>query len=562
MIRILKIILFLIPVLLLASLIWAWNSSSENTDSYKLNFEPSRKDETFYFSDEYNRKKFSLRDIGGTQIAEIYQSPLSFIVNPENFILSQNIFFDTSIKSNSDWQISLVCDKCSGEKKYSWKTIFRESFKKFTPAQDFGKLKVYVKNGQSFEKANNIETFLEKNTGSNHKVFIDNNIYNPQKIFSRFPDNLGSSSVPLNLRGSHDFLVYLKSGEMDLSVYKKDINFYQGEDSVTISLLNEKETMIWSGLLPDDGNASISPKSGEEKKYSFEVPIPQEGAYKLSFKSNDSNNDWFIDKLDINTDKLIIINNVFTTGDTILFTKTNINNGKLFFYIWDKSGYGAEEITGKNNTYYLKMGEDSLNKWIGANLSPDFYKIKTKGKTKIRGDYFSPSEKLYFDPYKFTQVSSIDDADIVITDTYFKNEGSGWVNTEVIFSNEEIKKVGAYPIKIEMRNKDLDDIFSLEKTVLENSLTPLIQVGNYFIYGKKDLKTYKPKYSDLAGIFHEIFPEKSLAVANFDPKTIINYEKYARDINFVDIENNEFDFAIIKRLENLPMIKDTKIKIK
>jgi hypothetical protein len=250
--------------------------------------------------------------------------------------------------------------------------------------------------------------------------------------------------INTSLRGGHTFYIYA-SGNLKVEVKKQDINWYDGEDSLEISLLDLNDDLIANTTIPDDGIVDNNKLNSTVQSGILEVQNINVGIYKLQF----SDFDGLITEIKLNTnkitsDKLFLADNIIykiETKNSSLYTKlSRSTNLRLLTYHY--SGIQNISING-NETFDFYREDKPLSLNLGAgeyNLTFPENDIIVSGPA-----YFAFSKEQYFEPFKQKVIPIPNDfeyiknnVDYVITDykPYIK-DGNGWAITETNFNIKE-----------------------------------------------------------------------------------------------------------------------------
>ncbi len=210
----------------------------------------------------------------------------------------------------------------------------------------------------------------------------------------------------MQLRGQHEIYTYIHNETLSLSISKHDLNWYEGEDELNITVHSPSGEIIESMSIPDDGQTSATRKTGNIQTGILEVPGLQDDIYHIKLTSND---DIVIDELCSAQDKLVLDGKMFILSPEDLYVGSNKRFSLKFMTLHDE---GLQDITieGNNRTYHAKL--DTKNKWINIRLpaSSSPYHIKIpKGDIKIESDaYFAFREEAFFTKEGGTVVSFYD----------------------------------------------------------------------------------------------------------------------------------------------------------
>ena len=209
------------------------------------------------------------------------------------------------------------------------------------------------------------------------------------------------TEIDADLRGTHQFYVYLNNS-LNLTITKKDYNWYNGRDEVSLELSNLNDTMICTDVIPDDGITDSSRKNTEAVTNTISCEV-DEGIYllKLNFiKDTNPYSDYYIDKIKINTNKIVTRGTVLPVSGTTLYTNANVMSGISFRY-WH-SGMDQDIIIEGDNNRIIELTKNDISKRVYKAISGKNTLHIPKGDLYIYSNlYFSFNESNYFEPYVF-----------------------------------------------------------------------------------------------------------------------------------------------------------------
>jgi hypothetical protein len=272
----------------------------------------------------------------------------------------------------------------------------------------------------------------------NVRIATDQNISEKQFTISNYqPSQL---TIDTAIRGTHNFYVYIKD-TFEVTVEKRDMNWYENEDNLTINLYYLNNSLISSRTIKDDGETDAKPNKTITKTQSGTLNVPglKEGVYRLELKNND---DVIITRISINQNKLIVKDKVFLASSTVYFNDLT-DPSKLYF----KSN---KPITLKFTTYHdaaanqtIKIDDQRL-KIIKAKVdynqsiqqSSLMHQITSeKNDLLVSGsDFYSFTEDSWFEPFNSAKILLKDDsiylennADYVLVNYLpVQDAGDGW----------------------------------------------------------------------------------------------------------------------------------------
>jgi len=257
-------------------------------------------------------------------------------------------------------------------------------------------------------------------------------------------DDVSGETLVVNsfLQGSHTSYVYVKD-RLDLTVQKCDLNMYNGEDVLNISIF-KGETLIHSLTIPDDGIVDRSKRLGMSQDASISIPSLQEGVYKIVFDCGD---DLFVKRIEIFPAKFVLDRSVFSIGTNSSLLFGDASETRLYFSAAGKrllrfstpNKNAFQNVTVSNETIYI----NATDNWFKKEVESGFYElIMPKSNVKVDGNvFFSFTEESYFDPFEFRTISmapnNVAIADYVVSDVEFERDGE-WIIAKARWNIEDL----------------------------------------------------------------------------------------------------------------------------
>ena len=245
--------------------------------------------------------------------------------------------------------------------------------------------------------------------------------------------------ISTSLRGGHKFLVYAED-YLKLEVKKQDINWYNGSDVLEISLLDLDNNLIKNITIEDDGIIEVNTNEKIIQDGILETSLSK-GIYKLIF----SDFDGLIKEIKINTNKIIVVNNLFLANSEIYKIpnkKSNIyfksfRNSTVEIKTWHNSAF--QNLTVNNNIVELNKRVEPIIYFINKE---DNYIISDFNDILIEyPGYFSFNKENYFEPFKQRTVLIKNNkeylknnVDFIITDYKKPIIDNDWIITETSFN--------------------------------------------------------------------------------------------------------------------------------
>ncbi|MDO8517444.1 MAG: hypothetical protein Q7S33_04960 [Nanoarchaeota archaeon] len=240
--------------------------------------------------------------------------------------------------------------------------------------------------------------------------------------------NITPLTINTGLRGGHTFYIYLKDN-LNLTVKKQDINWYNNSDDLIINLYDLNNNLIANTTILDDGITNVDKSTAKIQDGQLIATNLTEGIYKLQFTDFDG----VIREMSLNTNK-IVTNKLFLsdfegyiTGSqkpSSIYTKAN-KNSDITFRTYHS---GAFQNISINNDYF------SINSLTDLKYQTpsEEYTIESKINDIIISspNYLSFSKDSYFEPfdYSITSIpSDLSKVDYVITDYYPIEKQGDWI---------------------------------------------------------------------------------------------------------------------------------------
>jgi len=246
-----------------------------------------------------------------------------------------------------------------------------------------------------------------------------------------------------SLRGPHTILIYAK-GKLDFKIIKQDLNWYLGEDNLTLNLYREN-ILIKNIEIPDDGIIDNSKVVSDENSGELIINDLKEGVYRIEIIGN---NDLIIKKIISNQDKLVFKNKIFLANSNIylddlaketrLYFENNNENNKLSFKTYHEVSLQNISISKSNSNSYLNI--DKNIKSFEVNIEKGEYTLSIpKGNIIIESDnYLSFSKLNYFKPYNVIITDNFRNANYIISDYKKADNENGWYINEVSFDLKDL----------------------------------------------------------------------------------------------------------------------------
>jgi hypothetical protein len=279
------------------------------------------------------------------------------------------------------------------------------------------------------------------------KLSTSENITIPEfKIKDYQPE---SFAIDTALRGTLTFYIYAKD-YFNVEVWKRDLNMYENEDELNISLYDLDNNFIASEIIEDDGeDDKASDKNNTDiQKEELEAFGLKEGVYKLELKNND---DMLITKIKLNQNKIVLKNTLFLAQSGAYFNNFE-EDSRIYFKTQKPLLLTAQTWHDYAlQTIYIddqKLKIKEVNEKFTLDLKPsdNFYILKSEiNDIKITGpEFFSFTEDSWFDPFEGKNVQYKNNleyleknADYVLVDYVSPINKDGWKIASLSLDIEE-----------------------------------------------------------------------------------------------------------------------------
>lgn len=248
------------------------------------------------------------------------------------------------------------------------------------------------------------------------------------------------------LRGSHNLLVKVDTSPLVIKVNKQDMNSYEGEDKLKITVSGTEKKLV-EKTIGDDGITEASRLKTQPQEETITLSDVVPGIYQVDLIYEGKGDDVLINKIEVNQAKVIFKNYVLFLGNkpTIIWTSAK----KVFVVTAHKEGFQTIKLDDK---YSLEIKEDGkvygfdLESLTGKKGIAGLYKLESpKNDLAISGaGYFSFSEDTFFLPeivkgIELNDLGNLDNVDYLLTSyTYPKKEGD-WLIAEAELNPKDLK---------------------------------------------------------------------------------------------------------------------------
>ena len=470
--RALHVLSFLIPVLILGYIIYMNILPFGHTASLYLNVgTEGDMDSTadIYLSDP-NKALTPVQRYGGETFREVTAEKPFYL----NFYAPINIDNRTRVTMDMDYEgDSPVYIEYFDEltNKTYWRRYYGPGFRPelagYVPIANFGTESIFAKRDLLEFKCRQLnftydcaqEWYWYKDWYFNDSVsdldewLVENALYESVYFYNRLVEqedyvntDVGYvdgewTEINTQLRGTHEFYVYLNES-LNLTVWKQDHNSYEGNDVVSVVLQTMNGTTVFKDTIPDDGIIDTSRNKSDLITRNMLHEIKESGIYLLKLqgiKDRKSHHDYRIEKIKINTNKIITKGTIHPLSKTKLYTNAKLNS-PISFYYWHKNKYQNVIVEGEDNKTIILSKENQSQK-VFKTISGKNTIYFPKGDLYISSDiYFSFNESSYFEPFLF-------DFDYSMNPSYLIYDGSyrSWIykkdSIALMSDNVKIKSI-------------------------------------------------------------------------------------------------------------------------
>lgn len=280
---------------------------------------------------------------------------------------------------------------------FTYKSLF------FDPINDLTWERVSQDGLTLYQKTKQFETVQDflQNLPTDKKVGvyqINNNDLVPY-LYPKSEQNQAKTIIDTPFRGNAIAYILVPGGNLNIRTTKQDMNMYEGEDTLNISL-TKNGVKMGEATIGDDGFADKSKSQTAAQVQNLTLNDAKPGVYRVDFRFNSMGNDSVITNIEINQSKVVLSGSILTWNGqpATFFTASNKINASTMWLdaiqnlkVDDKADLTIKEVQ-------TKFGFD-LEKTIGNKPAGELYKITApKGNINFEATYFSLSPESYFDP--------------------------------------------------------------------------------------------------------------------------------------------------------------------
>lgn len=493
------------------------------------------------------------RTFQGIQVGEITTTPITFEWSPKNFPFTDNITMSGIFSDDGDWDIATICGDCENNK-YVWHPFYRGELKDYSLIDQVGDIYFYSNSiNETVQKSSSVDIWAQRNISIGSKIKILDDSVKLSLFENKVQDFVQNQDTILNipLRGPHKFYLYLEDN-FHLSVIKEDLDWQEDLDEVTVRLRDLSGNTVLEKKIEDN---DIDNDFVENFDLDF---LPHNGVYTLEFLGN---NDWKISDIKVNTNKIVLDGNIHSLEPVEFFTKINIDDQHLRFYIWHDTAYQKVSIIKDNSTETIDMNKGQLYREVLYGVNAGEYTINIPlGDVVVGGSFLAINKDNYFEPfingYKIGQtVSKEIKYDYVISNVKMEQAEDGLFRSTIVIPKKEfLRLTDLKSIKLQIKNTGLNSRNDRRKGIIENGYDYVANYKQYEIWKKDTQETpeISDDYSDITDLIQQELPEyTSVYVKDQYPVEQDNFiqkdkiENYDNNINSSEIGlRGEHDFFV------------------
>jgi len=562
--KIRSVMLIVIPAGLILYFAISFFRSQSYQGEYQVDFNKTNfqnEDLSLFINENPESAKFiQSGDYDNSKYAEIVGSPINLIFQPQAYLFNKKITFATSIKGEGDWEISTICDQCNSNEKYNFQPYYYGSINNYNLIRTIDDINFYSSDvtTDQYPDNNSIDDWIKKSIPENSSVRILNNDYPESKIINNQINFVPNSSIEVNytLRGKHELFTYL-SGKLDLEFVKRDLNKYEGSDEVSVTIYDMDNNIVKEIIAEDDGISVKDPNQVStpiSKRTEVSNILP--AVYRIVFEdaTDIAKNDWVIDKIKINSNKLVFSDYVYIAQPFNLYTE-NYEDKNLRTNVYDSKYLKDITLTDENNNaIVINQTDKDLYKSKDTNIPTGHYNISSNGNIVLNGFYFSLDQASYFNPFRY-DLTKISGQKYVIG-KYHYSKNDEWIDVSATFDQSSYHLFDNQ-IQFSLRNSLSKKQFEQETELTKNGLTFLTKLGDYKVYGQKKLKSYNESYDNLINWLKNSVPYgSSVDIGNVEDMSPSEFINNSTPEGFSNENINELTFSLRGTHEFLVYLKD------
>lgn len=264
--------------------------------------------------------------------------------------------------------------------------------------------------------------------------------------FGEYTPRTEDTIIDIPLRGSYIAYVFLKNEPFSMNLYKQDLNWYEGADTMKVTVSKDRD-VVYTVDVTDDGIDFENRKSQNPQLVTIKSladEIPEQGVYKIEVKAS---KDVITRRIETNLDQIVFhqsiypISNYETYSQLGLPTRSNsifTNSMYLRFLIHHDSAIQTADISGV--PYYLEYKNNEHETQLSGNVE----KVNLpSSNAELYGDgFFAFAAENFFEPTSLhtlplEESTNLDYIDYVISDSLPAEKSSNWYVSQQYYKLED-----------------------------------------------------------------------------------------------------------------------------
>ncbi|MCG2794379.1 MAG: hypothetical protein L6427_00620 [Actinomycetia bacterium] len=335
----------------------------------------------------------------------------------------------------SEYRIEPVHNK--GLNNLSWDRVDNGSLTLFQKEKEFNTVEEFLKM---------LPSIVEADIAEDGQSRVATYAYSPRQPAPKIDISKANESITIDatLRGPHTFFVYITDKASEFSLVKQELNWYEGEDPLTINFYKD-DALVFSEAVPDDGDISASKEPSSPREVDIQLPRLEEGVYRVEL-------DCYIDVLmrDIFSsqrylsffDRVFLVDHehyeVGPSKPVTLYTDAQ----EFIVETWHPGSSQTIVVNGEE-----QIGVNEFQKRVTEGLSEPVNVIETEmGDIVIESpdSFFAFSEDSLFDPFPlktetYSGKVSPADLDYIIAHYMIPREKGEWFSQTVTINLEGVE---------------------------------------------------------------------------------------------------------------------------
>lgn len=226
----------------------------------------------------------------------------------------------------------------------------------------------------------------------------------------------GDFTLRNTVRGNHKFWTYVQDGILQLNLTKQDLNWYNDEDSLNVTITDVQGTEVGRFVIGGDGDAKNTSKAGPSQSAEIEIDNLTTGSYRIALTGS---GDYLIQEIRVNQPKFVA-ETLFLIGNHPCCVKAPPQDNGLNVYYDSLRPGNLDAITGHKNALQTidivspgatdpvgKLVLNETNKKVSTERprrEPVCLNVPLQDVTLTGPGYFSFSPDSFFFPYLYDVV--------------------------------------------------------------------------------------------------------------------------------------------------------------